>query len=267
MSFEDKISILMGAYNCEKTLKSSIDSIINQTYPNWEFIVCDDASSDSTWEIIQNYAQLDSRIIAIQNKKNLGLAGTLNECLKKATGSYIARQDGDDTSTPERLERQLQFLKMHPEIDVLSTDAFLCDDKGKVWGERISSKLIKKTDWAKGSQVIHACVLMKASILHKVNGYDPKAIRVEDYDLWMRILAKGGKILTMPEKLYVIQWSFKDYQRKKSRDRLREIKYKLKGMFLNKMPIWSYIFVVKSIILILVPNFILYKYHSITMNK
>ncbi len=267
MSFDDKISILMGAYNCEKTLRRSIDSIIGQTYTNWEFIICDDASKDSTWDIILSYADRDPRIIAIQNKKNLGLAGTLNECLKKATGNYIARQDGDDLSTPDRLEKQLVYLKQHPEIDVLSTDAFLCDDKGKVWGERISPKQIKKTDWAKGSQIIHACVLMKMSTLQSVQGYDPKAIRVEDYDLWMRILAKSGNLVTMPEKLYVIQWSFKDYERKRRRDRLREIRYKFKGMFLNKMPLWSYIFVVKSIFLMLVPNFILYKYHSIVMNK
>lgn len=267
MNLDDKISILMGAYNCEKTLSSAIDSIINQTYTNWELIICDDASVDSTWKIIQEYAQRDSRIIGIQNQKNLGLAGTLNVCFKKATGTYIARQDADDTSVANRLEKQLHFLKLHPDIDVLSTDAFLCDEEGKIWGERISPKIITKPDWARGSQIIHACVVMKTSILNQVNGYDPKAIRVEDYDLWMRILSIGGKIFTMPEKLYVIQWSFKDYRRKKRRDRLREIKYKFKGMLLNKMPLWSYIFVIKSLIVMLIPNFILYKYHSISMNK
>lgn len=267
MNINEKISILMGAYNSEATLAKSIESIINQTYTNWEFIICDDASKDRTWSIIQEYAKQDSRIKPIQNSVNLGLAATLNNCLAHASGTYVARQDADDTSDPSRLEQQINYLHSHPEIDVLSTNAFLCDEHGKIWGERLSPLEIKKTDWARGSQVIHACVLMKMSILQKVQGYDPKAIRVEDYDLWMRVLAVGGNIKTLPLKLYTIQWSFHDYKRKRKRDRLRETKYKLKGMWLNKMPIWSYIFVIKSFILILVPNFILYKYHSITMNK
>ncbi len=267
MNNNDKISILMGAYNSEKTLAKSIESIINQTFTNWEFIICDDASIDNTWSIIQQYAKQDSRIKPIQNPVNLGLAATLNHCLKSAVGNFIARQDADDTSVSGRLEEQMKYLELHPEIDVLSTNAFLCDEHGVVWGERLSSMNIKKTDWARGSQIIHACVLMKAEILKKVNGYDPKAIRVEDYDLWMRILAISGVVKTMPAKLYTIQWSFHDYRRKKVIDRLRETKYKFKGMLLNKMPLWSYIFVVKSFIVILVPNFILYKYHLITMNK
>ncbi|MBY0413165.1 MAG: glycosyltransferase family 2 protein [Bdellovibrionales bacterium] len=267
MNNANKISILMGAYNCEHTLAKAIESIINQTYQNWEFIVCDDASRDNTWDIIQRYAKLDPRIIPIQNEKNKGLAATLNECSKYAVGEYIGRQDADDTSVPDRLEKQMNYLLAHPEIDVLSSNAHLCDENGNIWGERISSQNIKKTDWARGSQIIHACVVMKTSILNKANGYDAKALRVEDYDLWMRIIAMGGKIANLPEKLYTIQWSFKDYRRKRRQDRFREIKYKVKGMLLNKMPLWSYIFVMKSLVVILMPNFLLYKYHTIKMNK
>lgn len=257
----------MGAYNCERTLDKAIESIINQTYQNWEFIICDDASRDHTWEIIQKYAKSDSRIKPLQNQKNKGLAATLNECLKYAEGEFIGRQDADDTSVPDRLEKQINHLVLHPEIDVLSSNAYLCDESGSIWGERISSQNIRKTDWARGSQIIHACVVMKASILKRANGYDSKAIRVEDYDLWMRIVAMGGKIANLQERLYTIQWSLKDYRRKRRQDRLREIKYKIRGMLLNKMPLWSYIFVIKSVILIFVPNFFLYKYHSLKMNK
>lgn len=267
MNVNDKISILMGAYNGETTLPAAIESIIGQTYLNWEMIICDDASKDSTWNIILEYSKKDPRIKPLQNSKNLGLAATLNKCLEHATGEFIARQDADDTSESIRLEKQIDYLKAHPEIDVLSSNAFLCDENGKIWGSRISLNPIKKSDWAKGSQIIHACVMMRIAILKKANGYDPLALRVEDYDLWMRIMAIGGNIQTLPLKLYTIQWSFKDYRRKKRMDRLRETKYKLKGMMLNRLPLWSYIFVIKSFILILVPNFILYKYHSLTMNN
>lgn len=257
----------MGAYNCERTLRFAIESIIHQTYQNWEFIICDDGSKDSTWQIIQEYTKKDARIIGIQNSKNLGHPATLNECFKRSSGSYLARQDADDLSVPHRLERQLQYLEEHPEVDVLSTDAFLCDENWKIWGEKISRQNLKLSDWARGSQINHASVLIRRSIFEKVNGYDSIAYRVEDYDLWLRMLAIQGKILTLPEKLYTIQWTQKDYIRKRRRDRLREVKYKIKGMLLNRMPFWSYVFVLKSFVLIMLPNFFIYKLHALKFKR
>jgi glycosyltransferase EpsE len=261
MQPQDKISIIMGIYNGEKTLKIAIESILTQTYSNWELIICDDASTDGTWQLISEYKASDPRIVLIKNDSNVGLAASLNKCLEKASGCYIARQDADDKSAPERLERQLAHMKAHPEIDVLSSSSFLCDSKFNVWGEHLLKAEIKKTDWAKGSQIIHASAIMKKSILLKHSGYDSSARRVEDYDLWLRILAGGGCIKTHLEKLYYIQWSSKDYIRKRKTDRFREIKYKLKGMRLNQMPMWSYVYLLKPLFLILLPSKLLYLFH------
>ena len=107
-----KVSIIMGIYNCASTLPEAIDSIINQTYNNWELIMCDDGSVDNTYEIADKYRnQYPKKIVLLKNEKNMGLNYTLNECLKHSSGEYIARMDGDDLSLPTRLEKEVAFLE------------------------------------------------------------------------------------------------------------------------------------------------------------
>ena len=101
----------MGIYNCESTLERAIESIVNQTYGNWELIMCDDGSTDSTYEIAERYRdRFPEKIIILRNDKNMHLANALNKCLQAATGEYIARMDADDESLPERFEKQIMFL-------------------------------------------------------------------------------------------------------------------------------------------------------------
>lgn len=106
-----KVSVIMGVYNCKdkKMLKKSIDSIINQTYSNWEYIICNDGSTDNTLEELNKIVQVDSRIKVISYDKNKGLNYALNMCLKEAKGTYIARQDDDDISLKERFKNRLIF--------------------------------------------------------------------------------------------------------------------------------------------------------------
>ena len=112
-----KVSVIMGVYNCKdkKMLKKSIDSIINQTYSNWEYIICNDGSTDNTLEELNKIAQIDSRIKVISYDKNKGLNYALNMCLKEAKGTYIAWQDDDDISLKDRLKKQVDFLDKHSE--------------------------------------------------------------------------------------------------------------------------------------------------------
>ena len=104
------VSVIMGIYNCEKTLSDAIDSIINQTYSDWELIMCDDGSTDNTYQIATKYSEKDNRITVIKNDTNSGLAFSLNHCLKYAKGEYVARMDADDISLPNRFEKQVAFL-------------------------------------------------------------------------------------------------------------------------------------------------------------
>ena len=108
------ISIIMGIYNCAETLSDAIDSIIAQTYDNWELIMCDDGSTDNTYNIAQEYKErYPDKIVLLKNEKNMGLNYTLNKCLEVASGEYIARMDGDDISLPTRFEKEIGFLNEH----------------------------------------------------------------------------------------------------------------------------------------------------------
>ena len=110
-----KVSIIMGAYNCEETLEDSINSILNQTFTDWEFVICDDASTDNTLQVLEEYKRkYPDKFVILHNEKNLMLAGSLNRCLEYAEGEYIARMDADDIAVNTRLEKQVRFLDDNP---------------------------------------------------------------------------------------------------------------------------------------------------------
>ena len=135
MNTDKKISIIMGIYNCASTLDEAIESIIAQTYPNWQMIMCDDGSSDNTYEVAEKYVKSDpERFVLIKNETNQGLNITLNNCLAIADGDYVARMDGDDISLPERFEKEVDFLNNHPEFAIVSTPMILFDESGE-WGK------------------------------------------------------------------------------------------------------------------------------------
>ena len=111
-----KVSIIMATYNCEDTLRKSVNSIVSQTFSDWEFIICDDCSTDGTYEILLEYKnQYPDKFVILHNKVNSKLPFSLNRGLEVARGEYIARMDGDDEALPDRLEKQVAFLDSHSE--------------------------------------------------------------------------------------------------------------------------------------------------------
>ena len=124
------ISVVMGIYNCAKTLEVAVDCIINQTYTDWELIMCDDCSTDDTYTVAESLAKKDSRIILLKNEKNLTLAPTLNKCIAHAKGKYIARMDGDDLCALNRFEKEIAVLDSRPEIALVSCNMDLFDENG-----------------------------------------------------------------------------------------------------------------------------------------
>ena len=129
-----KISIISGIYNCANTLSEAIESILSQTVTDWEWILCDDASTDGTADVVRGYQEkYPQRFVLLQNETNRGLNYTLNRCLKEAKGEYIARMDGDDLCAPDRFEKELAVLETEPEIDIVSTSMTFFDETG-TWG-------------------------------------------------------------------------------------------------------------------------------------
>lgn len=256
-----KISVIMGVYNCKdfKMLKKSIESICNQTFKDWEFIICDDGSSDNrTLDELQNYPELDSRIKIISYKENKGLSYALNECMKHASGEFIARQDDDDISHETRFEKQIAFLEENSEYAFVSCAANVFDSNG-IYGEyRVTDKPTAKS-FLWNNPFIHPATVFRRNVLEKTGGYRVAKVtrRCEDYDLFMTLYAMGEKGYNIQEKIY-------DYQIVNNNRKYRPLKYRIDEMKVRwtgfrKMGIMSpkaLLCVFKPIAISFIPQFI-----------
>lgn len=199
------VSVVMSVYNAETYLRKAIHSILSQTYTDFEFVIIDDGSNDKSNEILKSYANTDPRIILIENKKNIGLAASLNKGIMMAKGKYIARQDADDISDPFRLETQIQYALKNPHIDIIGSNSFVID---------INDKLVYKCNWyskitdfqkpltQQKSIFPHGCVLIKKNKLIECGLYDSRFYYSQDGELWLRLISKGAKIYTIETPLY-----------------------------------------------------------------
>jgi glycosyltransferase EpsE len=182
------VTVLMAVYNGVGTVKMAVESILKQTYQDWEFLIVDDASTDGTREILESMVRQDSRITIIRNPINLGLAASLNRGWRRTKGELIARMDADDASFPDRLERQAKFMETHPDITVLGGGAELVDEKGQFLGIAFRpenhDELVKKI--YKENPFIHPTVMMRKNFLEVLGGYAENVGQAEDYDLWTR---------------------------------------------------------------------------------
>lgn len=196
------VTVLMAVWNESDNICDAIDSIINQTYNNWDLLVIDDCSTDCTQRLLLQYEKQDSRITVIRNSKNLGLARSLNIGLRAAKGDLIARMDGDDTCFPERLDKQVHFMKHNPRIDVLGSGAELVNKNGKTVGfvcmpethQEIYSSIYKKNPF------IHSSVIMRKEFIARSKGYANHLRRKQDYVLWAKML-KSSKYHNIPDIL------------------------------------------------------------------
>lgn len=198
-----RISILMGIYNCAPTLSEAIDSLYEQTYKDFKLILCDDGSTDNTYEIAKEYSNKYSNIILLRNEKNMKLAYTLNHCLEYADTEYVARMDGDDISLPERFAKQIRFLDENPEYSLVSCPMIYFDETGD-WGQGRAIEKPNIDTFKKGTPHCHAPSMIRTAVIKEVGGYtDTKeTIRVEDYYLWYKIYKAGYKGYNLPEHLY-----------------------------------------------------------------
>ena len=195
-----EISVIMPVYNGEIFIRDAIESILNQTYRNFEFIIINDGSFDKTQEIIESYP--DSRIICLENKKNIGVANSRNRGLSIARGSYIAIMDADDISIPDRFSKQLVFLKGHPEVGVCGGGMKVIDRDGRKIKTRTPPTLHQVIHWALmfNCCIAQPTVMCKKAIIQDIGGYNSEFIPADDYDLWTRIIGHH-KIANLSEFL------------------------------------------------------------------
>ncbi len=199
MKLPPQISILMPAYNAGKYLQEAIDSMLNQTFTDFELFLLDDCSTDNTEEIVKMYS--DKRIQYIRQDNNIGLANNLNVGLKLAKGKYIARMDGDDISYSERLQIQYDFLESHPDIDLCSCGLEMFGKDNQVWIRERDPEQVKITMMFY-SPILHATSMWRQRSFEKYNlYYNQDAFPAEDYDLWSRAIFHCT-LVNIPQVLY-----------------------------------------------------------------
>lgn len=264
-----RVDIIMGIYNCEKYLADSIDSVLAQTFVNWRLVMCDDNSSDGTLKIAENYAKMyPKKIILLKNKKNMGLNYTLNKCLKNTTAEYIARQDGDDISKPDRLKREVEFLDNNPDVSFVSTNAELFDEGG-VWGKTKYVEKPTRYDFLSISPFCHAAVLIRRDSIVRVGGYsvDKKLLRVEDYHLWFKLYSVALFGCNIQDCLYCIRDDRRAADRRTSNNRVNEYYVRKIGYKMLNMPWYLRLYRFRPIILSLFPKKIYTVMHRIKQKR
>lgn len=262
------VTVIMGAYNCETTLHKAIDSIIAQTYTNWEFVICDDCSTDKTIEILKEYEQRDSRIKALHNETNKKLAASLNACLAVAKGEYIARMDADDECFPNRFEKQVAFLENNPEIDVVGSSMLVFDEFGEK-GIRRSIKCPSEECLLKGAPFFHPTIMMKKSVYDELKGYKCSKLtkRSQDLDLWFRFYEHKYKGDNIQEPLYKYREGKKDFKKRSIAAGYRTMLINLNGFKRLHFPFRKRVWAVKPFISALIPNCIIGLYHTLRLKK
>jgi glycosyltransferase involved in cell wall biosynthesis len=197
------VSIILPAYNCEKFIGQAIESVLHQSFADFEFIIINDGSTDKTEMIILGYA--DPRIVYLKNPENKGLIFSLNRMIALAHGKYIARMDADDICHPQRIEKQKTFLDQNENIAVLATTVDFINEAGEktgVWEldrQTITPVAIKKMMLHQNC-IAHPTVMIRSELIKELK-YSINQKNIEDYDLWLRVLNRGKIIGKLDEPM------------------------------------------------------------------
>ncbi len=240
------VSVVMPVYNCRRYLAEAVDSILAQTYRDFEFIAVDDGSSDGSGDLLRECAARDTRV-KVMSRPNTGIVGALNDGLAAARGKYVARMDGDDVAKPQRFEKQVSYLDGHPEVLVVGAWVETIDPFGIVFGQdrrptehdEIDAGLLK----GRGGSIVHPVAMIRRDAIERVGGYRRPFQDSEDLDLWLR-LAEIGKVANLPEVLlsYRRHLQSTNFTRHENQLRVKEQivaeAYERRG--LTKPPAWRF---------------------------
>lgn len=239
--YKGLISVIMGIYNCANTLPEAIESILEQKYANWELIMCDDCSTDNTFNVADTYRQrYPDKIVLLRNESNLRLAATLNRCLEVARGEFIARMDGDDKSDSNRFLEQIEFLQENPQYQLVGSfmqrfDGTNVADIVKVpeFPDRFSLR--------NGKPFCHATIMTYKHVYDTVGGYtvEERTNRSQDYDLWFKFYYHGFNGYNIPKPLYYVREDKNAIRRRTFKVRWNSYKTTLIGFKLLNYPrVW-----------------------------
>ena len=190
---QPNVSVIMAAKNVQDYIAIAIESIINQTYSDWEMIIVNDGSTDQTASIVQKYSDANNRIKLISNKESVGQAIARNTAVEQSTGKYLAILDADDVAMPDRIEVQVDYLDKNPGIAAIGGHAEIIDSKGSTLGIKRKALNIDAIRFSLllQNQFIHSTMMIRRGVFDAFGGYDNTFLYAEDYDLWSKILEKN----------------------------------------------------------------------------
>jgi glycosyltransferase involved in cell wall biosynthesis len=216
------ISVLMPFYNAQQTIEAAVQSILQQTYQNWELLLLDDGSTDKSRSLVESFG--DPRLVIWSDGKQKGLAPRLNECVARAGGQFIARMDSDDISYPDRLAAQVGFLESHAGVDLVGCSVVVFGDDGAPLGKRVvpetHDRIVQNP--SAGFGLAHPTWLARAAWF-KHNHYDPQALRYEDFELLHRTY-QNSQFANLPDLLFGYREPRNGF-RKRFKTRLGRVRY------------------------------------------
>lgn len=240
----------MATHNGKNRIIEAIESIKAQTYTKWKFIICDDGSTDGSYELLVERYSMDERFVIIRNDTNIGLAASLNRCLNFCYDfEFIARMDDDDISYPDRLEKQMKFLDTHSNISFVSSSVDIYNGN-EIIERRILNEFPKKKELVWNSPFIHPATMFRAQDLYSVNGYRvaKETLRGQDYDLFMRMYGQGFIGANLIEPVYLYTENENTVKRRTFKARVGEYKIRKYGYKSMHVMWWAFPFLLKPFI-------------------
>lgn len=252
-----EVSVIMGVYekgSQTTDIFQSVHSILKQTHFDLEFLICDDGSSSEVINLLNTLANEDKRIMLLRAGDKLTLPQKLNYCLHHAQGQFIARQDADDISKKDRIEKQLQFLKDNKSLSFVGCNANIITN-GRNAGKRVFPEFPCKEDFLFRLPFLHPTLVFKVECLEYINGYSESkfAVLCEDYDLLMRLYQNNYLGANLQEYLFYYRVEPESYKKRRYRHRINETITRYNRFRDNKMLLKGLPFIIKPLILGLIP--------------
>lgn len=257
------ISVIMSVKNGADCISRSIASIQSQSFTDWEMLICDDGSTDETYNRLCEIAEKDSRVRILRNKESLGLAFSLNRCIEEAKSNILARQDADDWSAVNRFEVQYPFVVSHPEYAIVGTGWFNVLESGDITPVDVMEEP-KAIDQVKGGEYLHPSWMMRKDMLKKVGYYtvNKYTLRSQDYHLVMKVLGAGMRLYNMSDKLYYYSVDTNTMKRHLNWKRVPGIMWiRWDSYRRNHLPLWCYFYVLKPVVTNLLPKSLMMWYY------
>ncbi|TDL93396.1 glycosyltransferase family 2 protein [Macrococcus brunensis] len=255
------VSVIIPTFNVEHDIIKCVESILNQSYKNVEIIIVDDASTDQTYQLVnQKYAD-HPQIKIFQNEINSKAAFTRNKAIEHAEGKYIAVQDADDYSDQSRLEKQIDFLETNPTYDFVGSNAYSYDEKG-IWKKTHLLENPVLSDFYKGKfPFVHGSMMFKKSALAAVDNYRvaKETERGQDGDLLMRLYQSGFKGHNLTDALYYYQETIETVRKRNLKHRIKAVKNKFKYYSVKDLTTKDKIFIMRTLVIGFIPSKVWYQ--------